>query len=131
MTIGHVMRCELVADLAQVGAARRFVRRNLAPDVPAALNADVQLIASELVTNAVEHGSGDRVAFALRCELGAVALTVESIGPAPNVGDVDDWEVAPAEEITGRGLGIVRSIADRVEVSRNDGRLVITASLAF
>ena len=130
MTIGHVMRCELDADLAQVGTARRFVRTNLA-DVPDALNADVQLIASELVTNAVEHGRGDRVAFALRCDEGAVALTVESIGPAPNVGEVDDWEVAPAEHVTGRGLGIVRSIADRVEVTRSGGRLVITASLAI
>ena len=130
MTIGHVMRCELKADLAEVGAARRFVRKNLA-HVSDALNADAQLIASELVTNAVEHGRGNRVAFALECGDDAVALTVESIGPAPNVGEVEDWEVAPVEHVTGRGLGIVRSIADRVEVSRFDGRLVITASLAF
>ncbi len=130
MTNGRVMRCELEADLAEVGTARRFVRTNLV-DVPGSLNADVQLIASELVTNAVEHGKGDRVAFALWCDQGAVALTVESIGPAPNVGEVDEWEVAPAEQITGRGLGIVRSIADRVEVSRRNGRLVITARMAF
>ena len=130
MTIGHVMRCELKADLAEVGVARRFVRKNLA-DVPDSLNADAQLIASELVTNAVEHGRGDRVAFALQCRDGAVAMTVESIGPAPGVGDVDEWEVAPVDHVTGRGLGIVRSLADRVEVTRFDGRLIITASLAF
>lgn len=130
VTIGHVVRCELAADLAEVGVARRFVRENLT-DVPDALNANVQLIASELVTNAVEHGRGDRVTFALMRGAAAVALTVESIGPAPNVGDVDGWEIAPAEQITGRGLGIVRSIADRVEVSRRRGCLVITASLAF
>lgn len=130
MTNGRVMRCELQADLAEVGAARRFVRKSLA-DVPDALNADVQLIASELITNAVEHGTGDRVSFVLRLDDGAVALTVESIGPAPNVRDVGSWQVAPAAHITGRGLGIVRSIADCVEVSRRDGRLVITAKLAF
>jgi anti-sigma regulatory factor (Ser/Thr protein kinase) len=124
------MRCELEADLAEVGAARRFVRKNLA-DVPDALNADVQLIASELITNAVEHGTGDRVIFALRLDDDAVSLTVESVGPAPNVRDVNTWRVAPAAHITGRGLGIVRSIADRVEVSRYNGCLVITASLAF
>lgn len=130
MADGSVMRCELDADLAEVGVARRLVRRNLT-DVPDALNADAQLIASELVTNAVEHGNGDRVVLALRRDCDAVALTVESIGPAPNVLGVDDWEIAPAHHITGRGLGIVRSIADRVEVRRPNGRLVITASLAF
>lgn len=129
MTNGRVMKCELEADLAEVGTARRFIRANLA-DVPDELNADAQLVASELVTNAVEHGTGGPVVVALRRESESLALTVESVGPAPEVGAVDEWEVAPVEEITGRGLGIVRSIADRVDVSRRDGRLVITACLA-
>jgi anti-sigma regulatory factor (Ser/Thr protein kinase) len=124
------MRCELDADLAEVGVARSLVRRNLA-DVPAALNADAQLIVSELVTNAVEHGNGDHVVLALRCDDDAVALTVESIGPSPNVREAMHWKVAPAGQSTGRGLGIVRSLADRIEVSRPNGRLVITASLIF
>jgi anti-sigma regulatory factor (Ser/Thr protein kinase) len=129
MTDGRVMRCELEADLAEVGTARRFVRANLS-DVSDELNADAQLVASELVTNAVEHGTGGPVVVALSRDRAAVALTVESVGPAPEVGAVDEWEVAPVEQITGRGLGIVRSIADRVDVYRRDGRLVITASLA-
>ena len=126
----RVMRCELDADLAEVGAARRFVRRNLI-DAPAELAADAQLVASELVTNAVEHGTGGPVVFELMCDDHVVALTVESVGPAPGVRDVDEWQVASVERITGRGLGIVRSIADQVVVSRRNGRLVITARLAF
>ena len=128
MTSGRVMRCELEADLAEVGTARRFIRANLV-DVSPGLNADAQLVASELVTNAVEHGAGGPVIVAIRCDDASIALTVESVGPAPDVGDVENWEVAPVEEITGRGLGIVRSIADRVEVRRRNGRLVITACL--
>lgn len=128
MTNGRVMRCELEADLAEVGSARRFIRANLV-DVSVELNADAQLVASELVTNAVEHGAGGPVVIALSRDGASVALTVESVGPAPDVGAVDEWQMAPAEEITGRGLGIVRSIADRVEVIRRNGRLVITACL--
>lgn len=130
MANGRVMRCELAADLAEVGVARRFVRTNLA-GVPEPINADAQLIASELVTNAVEHGTGGPIVFELLCDDDAVAVTVESVGPAPDVREVSSWRVAPVEQITGRGLGIVRSIADRVEVIRRNGHLVITASLAF
>lgn len=129
MANGRVMRCELAADLAEVGAARRFVRKNLA-DAPPELNSDAQLVASELVTNAVEHGTGGPVLFELECDDAAVALTVESQGPAPDVGEVSSWRVAPVEQVTGRGLGIVRAIADRVDVRRCNGRLVITARLA-
>ena len=108
MTNGRVMKCELEADLAEVGTARRFIRANLV-DVPPGLNADAQLVASELVTNAVEHGVGGPVVVALCRGDASIALTVESVGPAPDVGEVDEWQVAPVEEITGRGLGIVRS----------------------
>ena len=129
MADGRVMRCELEADLAEVGVARRFVRKVLVGK-PAALAADAQLVASELVTNAVEHGTGGPVVVELQCADSAVELTVVSNGPAPDVGAVADWRVAPVEEVTGRGLGIVRAIADRVEVRRRNGSLAITARLA-
>ena len=129
MADGRVMRCELEADLAEVGVARRFVRKVLAGK-PADLTADAQLVASELVTNAVEHGTGGPVVVELQCAETAVELTVVSNGPAPDVGDVADWRVAPVDKITGRGLGIVRSSADRVDVRRRNGSLVITARLA-
>lgn len=123
------MSVELQADLAEVSTARRFVRANL-PDVPDAVSADAQLITSEMVTNAIEHGVGGPVIVVVSRREHFVALTVESVGPAPGVGAVDEWKLAAADEITGRGLAIVRAIADDVEVIRSPGRLVITATLA-
>ena len=92
---------------------------------------DAQLIASELVTNAIEHGVGGPVTVVVQRGVDAVAVAIESVGPAPDVGAVDDWRVADAEEISGRGLGIVRALADEVAVTRSPGRLVITASLTI
>ena len=43
-----------------------------------------------------------------------------------HVAPVCDWTVADADEITGRGLGIVRTLADDVSVSRGGGMLTIT-----
>jgi anti-sigma regulatory factor (Ser/Thr protein kinase) len=125
-----VSRVELDADLVEVAAARRFVRAMLG-DVPPAVSADAQLIASELVTNAVEHGRGSSVIMELHRRDAEVDVMVESVGPAPDVGEVEQWRVASVDEITGRGLGIIRNVASRVDVRRVRGRLVITATLAI
>jgi len=128
MTESDLMSVELAPVLAEVSTARRFVRASLT-GVSDAVASDAQLIASELVTNAIEHGVGGPVTMAVHLGDDVVSLTVESIGPAPNVGAVEEWRLAGVDEITGRGLGIVRAVADDVSVSRSPGRLVITASL--
>lgn len=129
MTGHQVISMELEPDLEHVSTARRFVRSHLS-DVDDVVAADVQLITSELVTNAIEHGAGGPVTLALEADDEIVVVSVESGGPSPNVGPVDDWQVAAADEIDGRGLGIVRAIASEVAVSRSAGRLTITAQIA-
>lgn len=130
MTGNDAVRVELDPVLAEVPTARRFVRTSLT-GLPDGVASDAQLIASELVTNAIEHGDGGPVTVAVHRSADAVAVTVESVGPAPGVGEVDDWRMADADEITGRGLGIVRAVAHGVSVERSPGRLVITASLTI
>ncbi len=130
MAGADVMSVELDPVLAEVSTARCFVRTNLV-GMPEDVVVDAQLIASELVTNAIEHGVGGPVTVVVQRGVDAVAVAIESVGPAPDVGAVDDWRVADAEEISGRGLGIVRALADEVAVTRSPGRLVITASLTI
>ena len=60
-----VMSIVLDADTSQVAAARRFVRRLLGDSVPAQIANDLQLIASELFTNAVEYGGAPTVELAV------------------------------------------------------------------
>lgn len=118
---------ELTAEFVNVAAARRFVRAQVAAfGMPPAVGADLELLASELVTNAIEHGVGRVVRITLDCRNGTAVLTVESSGPSTGVGPVRDWAVAEPTSIAGRGLGIVRRIADEVRVDQSADRLAVT-----
>ena len=119
----------LGASPAEVAAARRFVRRTLTGEVPASVSSDLQLIASELFTNAVEHGDNDVIELTVATDHQGARVTVNSRGVAPGVVSVADWSVADPDSITGRGLGIVRELADEVIVERDGEHLVVTASV--
>lgn len=121
------MRLEVAPDLANVSAARRFVRANLEGVVPPAVSDDLQLAASELVTNAIVHGAPGLVVVTVDADTTSAAVTVWSRGDAPTVDvDPDRWRVADSDRISGRGLGIVRQLADDVDVVRSDDDLTIT-----
>ncbi len=120
-------RLVMPADPSQIAPARRLVRTELAPMVPAALLDDLQLVASELVTNAIQHGASGPVTLTIAMDDERVAITVVSRGPSPAVGPVTNWTISEAPDVTGRGLGIVRRVADRVEVDQSADRLAITA----
>ena len=125
----------LPAETASVPMARRYVRRAvrrlLPPDgsvdrtVVDALSADLELAASELVTNAVEHGRGESVELSVSSDGGAVTLEVVSDGEVERLGPSKDWQIADVGSTTGRGLGIVRALSDRVAVHRADGTVSI------
>lgn len=116
---------------SHVVAARRFVRRTLGDSVPAAVSRDLQLIMSELFTNAVQHGHGGRVKVTVQRSAGLAGVSVDSRGRAPNVGPIVDWTVAEPPSVTGRGLGVVRELADEVTVERGDDHFVVTARRAI
>jgi anti-sigma regulatory factor (Ser/Thr protein kinase) len=108
--------CELGADTFAARQGRRFVRQLLkqhgTPDEVADV---VELLASELVTNAVRHGDGPRQ---LRCVIEDDRLTVS----------VSDGSEAPPTLQTpapldphGRGLRLVAMLAERWGVNVRPG----------
>lgn len=121
----------LEADTAQVAVARRFVRRAVGDTVPPDVASDLQLIVSELFTNAVQYGRSGSIEVTVEVTSDAAGVRVDSDGPATSVGPIETWEVADEEEITGRGLGIVRELADVVHVERRDGHFVVSARRVF
>jgi len=113
--------------MANVAAARSFVLRTLADDVPDEVAADLQLATSELVTNAYEHGATAPVVVAVYVENGCASVSVRSHQrPGARVAEVADWSIADPAQLAGRGLGIVRAIADDLEVATERSALTIT-----
>ena len=117
--------------MANVSAARRFVRNELAGRVPEEAVSDLMLATRELVTNAFEHGSNRPVRLTVRSNTDEASITVVSGGEGDRVPDVDAWTTARADRVSGRGLGIVREIADDIQVERAGGGVAITVHRRF
>ena len=89
---------------------------------------DCALVVSELVTNIVEHGDGSR--FVIFVDVADPAWwEIEVIGGAADapqlVLEPETWTVARAQEVSGRGLGIVRHLMDDVTVDIAGGQLSV------
>lgn len=116
---------DLPHDLLSVRAARQFVARSLTGPVPSAVVDDLVLATSELVTNAVEHGAPAPVRVSVDLRQRIASVIVRSAGDRAAIAEVDGWRVGEPERRSGRGLGIVRQIADVVDVTRFDGYVEI------
>ncbi len=79
---------------------------------------DLLVVVSELCTNAVRSAGGRRSRLRLRARPDADALVVdvEDDGPGFDVAVPSADDVPPVERTSGRGLFIVQSLVDRVEV---------------
>jgi serine/threonine-protein kinase RsbW len=114
-------------DLHDVAELRHDVVRFLRGGrLPSTVVDDLELVVSELVTNAIVHRSaGDAVAVLVM--LGeSIDVEVANHGSAAAVPPVGEWRVASPDEMSGRGLGIVRRLCDEAAI-RQDGERVVVA----
>jgi anti-sigma regulatory factor (Ser/Thr protein kinase) len=117
--VGREECADFESDLQAVTLARAFVRRTLGSWKMASLTADVELLASELVTNAVLHA---RTALRLTLRHDETGLTVSVLDGnmrLPAVAGI------PEQATSGRGLVLVERLADAWGVEQNeDGKTV-------
>jgi anti-sigma regulatory factor (Ser/Thr protein kinase) len=115
-TIPPVASIELPPERSAAASARRFTREVAAGwDLDSDVQADVELLVSELVTNAVLHARSP------------ARLSIERQGDHVRVTVGDDSTAQPklrdygAEAVTGRGIFLVDQISERwgVEVESN------------
>jgi anti-sigma regulatory factor (Ser/Thr protein kinase) len=108
---GCTMRTELPADLTSARHARSAVRQALAAWGMEHLGNDAELLTSELVTNAAEHGDGTPIGLVLHRH----AKSGEQPGITCEVTDASPAmprRTAPGPDAErGRGLAIVSSLA--------------------
>jgi anti-sigma regulatory factor (Ser/Thr protein kinase) len=113
-----------------VAVARHAVARHLARHgVPSTVIDDIELVTSELVTNAIIHPRPVARDGVVHVHVGlsdAIELQVANTGPAASIPPVEEWSPAPATAVSGRGLGIVRRLSDTVKVEQIGERAVVT-----
>ena len=79
------------------------------------------------MANSVEYGNGDEIVVGVDAVTDGWYTVLISSGVTDDLPPLDpaQWTVADAEQRSGRGLGIVKALADDLSVAVNNGRLVI------
>ena len=125
-----VLDLEVPARTDAVATVRHAVVDHLTTrGVPSTVVDDIELVTSELVTNAIIHPrplhGGPSVHLRLSLS-DAIKLMVTNVGPATAIPPVDEWQPAPPFALSGRGLAIVRRLCDNVTVEQAGERAVVT-----
>jgi anti-sigma regulatory factor (Ser/Thr protein kinase) len=121
----------LAPESANVAVARRFVAgwfaRTAGIDPAGDLCADLMLVTSELVTNAVEYGDSHLVDVSVSVD-GAMCILSVTSHSARHLAPSEDWQMSGAGSATGRGLGIVRALVDSIDVRADGDRVTVIVS---
>lgn len=93
---------------------------------------DILLIHSELVTNAMQQRTGHPITVSVRKRSAGerpeeIELVVTNRDSVDRVPHPSLWHPSGLLAKTGRGLLIVASLSDRVEVSQNDSHVAVTS----
>lgn len=107
-------------------AVRRFTRSQMLTwGLSGGVADTVELIADELVSNAVTHGAGDQVWVRLACCVGEVEIRVWDGSPDPPITGSPG-----TEDEKGRGLVLVEALATRTGSFRAGRGKVVFATVA-
>jgi anti-sigma B factor antagonist len=123
------------SELRAIPTIREFVRR-AGPALDERALADLELVASELATNAVRHGAGDQFDVAIEIETAStspsISVSVRSrLTDADRTTDPHLWRRTKTDGLTGRGLAIVDSVSDNVRFAVVGDTVEVTSRLVL
>ena len=110
----YAMKCAI--DRHDPGRVRRAIAEHCGDHLTPETLADVQFVASELVTNAVEHGKRGVVTVDVVVDAASAELTVTSSGNSRGMPHPVDWTMPEEMTAGGRGLAFTRMLSSTVEL---------------
>jgi anti-sigma regulatory factor (Ser/Thr protein kinase) len=114
------------ATTESIRAARRFVREGgEAITIDAQTLADIELATSELVSNAIEHGTGDEYQVVIATTGGRFIVEVTSGHSGTILSSPAEWTTSRPEMLSGRGLGLVIALSANAWVRHVDDNVII------
>jgi|SRR6478672_9558435 len=126
----HVLDLDVRADRGEISVARHAVVGHLADlGVPSMVIDDLELVTSELVTNAIVHPRPNVRPNVVHVHLDVsdeIAMSVTNVGSAAAIPPVEAWQPASPGAMSGRGLGIVRRLCDEVAVEQRGDLAVVS-----
>lgn len=115
-SVGHELR--VASDPAMIATLRhRVVEIARSSGADDDLVRDLELVVSELATNVIQHTGSSTIRMVLRREPSQWVLDVDD---ADDLDGLDSSLPAPSE-LTGRGLFIVQSLMDDVQILESGG----------
>lgn len=107
------------SDTSEIASLRRrvaeFARNHGAAEQ---IVGDLELAVSELATNVAQHADTDSIGVVVRC--GVDRWTIE-VDDADGLETLSDTALPGPDALSGRGLFIVQSVMDEVELIDDDG----------
>jgi len=120
------LRLEVPAQPSEVARVRHAVVDLLVrAGIPSTVVDDIELVVSELVSNAVVHGRPAPVSVDVGIGHGEVAVAVSNRGSPDAIPAVESWVLPAPQALSGRGLAIVRRLSDRVDVRGSGENTVV------
>lgn len=111
------------AAASELASLRRWARQVLHERAaPGDVVDDIELATSELATNVIRHTGSDTVRVRVTRTWGAWILDVADAERAPTPAG---RQLPPSDDPTGRGLYVVSSVMDRVDLVEVEGATVV------
>ena len=109
------------ADVANLGRLREHVAAAaLETGASQDIIEQLQLVVSELATNAIQYNDADTLTVAVQGDGSSWTIDVSNAG---GLIDIDAPTLPDSSALSGRGLFLVDSVMDRVELVEVEGRL--------
>ncbi|MCB0997608.1 MAG: ATP-binding protein [Acidimicrobiales bacterium] len=124
----EIFRRQVVPRAAELSALRIDLHDALRsiPRVGRDVASRVAIAVSELGTNVARHGPPSPVTVRADLDNGELTVDVDQLDPVGAIPPVEEWNL-PNDPLaaTGRGLAIVRQVADWVRLHRLDRRVIV------